>query len=165
MVKTFYIFRHGLATHSKTGYGSEVLTAGILPEAVPSIERLGTYLKDVKSDYNVRSEIPRCQQTAEIVANATNQPFVADARINEYHNETFDEMKERVQAFLTELQAKPYETVMICSHGMIIAALSNFITKGEFSKANETDFPPPAGLFIISDGEIEKITLDVEQTA
>lgn len=154
-----------MATHSKTGYGSEVLTAGILPEAVPSIERLGTYLKDVKSDFNVRSEIPRCQQTADIVAKSTGQPFIADARINEYHNETFDEMKVRVKAFLDELQAASYETVMICSHGMIIAALSNFITTGDFDKANETNYPPPAGLFIIEDGEIEKVTLEAEQTA
>ncbi|MEM7030344.1 MAG: histidine phosphatase family protein, partial [Chloroflexota bacterium] len=68
MIHTYYIFRHGLATHSKTGYGDDILTAEVLPEAIPKVKRLGQYLKDFEADYHVRSELIRCRQTADIVA-------------------------------------------------------------------------------------------------
>ncbi|MEM7032660.1 MAG: histidine phosphatase family protein, partial [Chloroflexota bacterium] len=93
-----------------------------------------------------------------IVAEARNTPFVSDARLNEYHDETFDEMKARVKDFLDSLQEQPYQQVMICSHGMIIAALTNFITKGSFELANQNDYPPPGELFIIRDKKVDKIS-------
>ena len=158
MTQTYYIFRHGLATHSTTGYGADILTAEVLPEGIPTVQRLAQILKAVESDYNVCSPFIRCRQTAAIVTEAHGMPFETDDRIREYHDETFDAMKERVKEFVDDLQSRPYQRVMICSHGMIIAAMTNFITKGSFSRENQLDYPPPGELFIIQGGEVEKVS-------
>lgn len=148
---TVYIFRHGMAVYPNEGYGSRVLTAELLPEGIPPIQRLTQYLIQVASDYQVCSEVLRCRQTAAIVTEATGKTFVIDPRLKEYHQETFDELSQRTKAFCDELQQSGYQDVMICTHGSVIAALKHYLTDGYFDRRHETDFTQTGQLMIIND--------------
>jgi broad specificity phosphatase PhoE len=148
---TFYIFRHGMAVHPNEGYGSRVLTAELLPEGIPPIQRLARYLIHVVSDYQACSEVLRCRQTAAIVTEATGKTFVIDPRLKEYHQETFDELSGRTKAFCDEIQQSVYQGVMICTHASVIAALKHYLTDGYFDRRHETDFIKTGQLMIIHD--------------
>jgi broad specificity phosphatase PhoE len=157
----FFIFRHGLATKSTTGYGDQILTATLLPEGIPAIEKLAEYLKDIPSNFRYSSELPRCRQTAEIVTKATGQPFEFDPRINEYHQEPFQKFTERVDSFLEEVIEKADRaciqqdcnempaTIWICTHGAVIAALKHLLLEGSFSQEYELDYTQPGEILEI----------------
>jgi broad specificity phosphatase PhoE len=148
---TYYIFRHGMAVYPNQSYGSRVLTAELLPEGIPPIQRLARYLIHVPSDYQACSEVLRCRQTAAIVTEATGKSFVIDPRLREYHQETFDELSRRTKAFCEEIQQSGYQNVMICTHGAVIAALKHYLTDGYFDRRHETDYTQTGQLMIISD--------------
>ena len=59
----FYIFRHGATYYSKydISYGEQVETAEILPEGIAAVKRLGKYLKNIDTDFNVSSPYQRCR--------------------------------------------------------------------------------------------------------
>jgi broad specificity phosphatase PhoE len=148
---TLYIFRHGMAVHPNEGYGSRVLTAELLPEGIPPIQRLARHLLHAPSNYQVCSEVLRCRQTAAIVTEATGKPFVIDPRLREYHQETFDELAERTKDFCDELERSSYENAMICTHGAVIAALKHYLTEGFFDRRHETDYIQTGQLLVIND--------------
>ena len=156
-MKTFYLFRHGLATHSHFGYGDKIVTAEILPVGIPPIERMATFLKDIPSDYNVSSEFLRCQQTTKIISDITKKQFVRDPRLNEYYNESFGEFRTRVKSFLQEIEAKPYKDIIICTHAAVIAALKNLITNNSFYIFQQFTYPKTGVLMIIKNNNIEKM--------
>lgn len=153
----YYIIRHGLATHSTTGYGDQILTAQILPESIPIIEKIGQYLRNIRSDYNVRSEIFRCQQTAEIITRLGQKPFITDARLNEYNQESFEQLHDRVKSFLDEVESKNFHNVLICTHGSVISGLENFLLNGEFLLGQEFTYPLPGQVSIIQNKQKELI--------
>ena len=98
-----------MAVQPNDGYGSRVLTAELLPEGIPPIQRLGRYLRHVPSDYQVCSEVIRCRQTAAIVTEATGRAFVIDPRLKEYYQETFDELSQRAKSFCDDIQQSGYQ--------------------------------------------------------
>lgn len=154
-VHRFFIFRHGLATHSKNGYGDQVLNATLLEEGVPAIEKLGTYLKSIPRDYAYSSELPRCRQTAAIVTKATGASFTFDPRLNEYHQEQFAQFTERVNDFLEDVVevadrlcqkrdcSNDPVTIWICSHGAVIACLKHLLLEGTHVQEDELDYTQP----------------------
>jgi broad specificity phosphatase PhoE len=148
---TIYIFRHGMAVYPNQGYGNRVLTAELLPEGIPPIQRLAQYLKQMPSDYQACSEVLRCVQTAAIVTVATGKPFVIDPRLKEYYQETFDQLSQRTRAFCDELEQSSYQNVTICTHGSVIAALKHHLTEGSFDRRQETDYTQTGQLMIIHD--------------
>lgn len=147
--KQWYIFRHGLATHSKTGYGDKILTAEVLPEGIPPIQRLAQYMLHLPYDAGYRSELIRCQQTAAIVTEVTGNPFITDSRLNEQISEPYDAVLERVTGFLAEVSALPHENIWICTHGAIIAALKYLLTRDPHTQVNQNDYTQPGELLII----------------
>jgi broad specificity phosphatase PhoE len=153
--KHWYIFRHGLATHSKNGYGDQILTAQVLPEGRPPIERLGVYMQAMPYEVGYRSEFLRCQQTAQIVSDATGNPFTPDARLNEMYQETFENVQERVSAFVADVNASPHTHIWVCTHGIVIAALRHYILDGEFHRAQENDYTQTGELLLIANGKDE----------
>jgi broad specificity phosphatase PhoE len=153
--KHWYIFRHGLATHSKNGYGDQILTAQVLPEGRPPIERLGVYMRALPYDVGYRSEFLRCAQTAQIITDATGNPFTPDARLNEQHLEAFEAVHDRVRAFVDEVNASSYRHIWVCTHGVIIAALRHFILDGQFWRSMENDYTQPGELLLIANGKDE----------
>lgn len=162
---TTYIFRHGMAVHPNVGYGDRVLTAELLPEGIPPIQRLGQYLIDVPSDEQFCSEVLRCRQTAAIVTEATGKPFVIDPRLREYHQETFAQLAERTKSFCDDLQRSTYDNVMICTHGSVIAALKHYLTEGRFEPRHETDYIQTGQLLIVNDDQsIEVVDFNKEVT-
>lgn len=140
MPQSIYIFRHGLATHSKEGYGDEILTARVLPEGIPPIERMAEYLKNVSSDFSVSSEILRCRQTAEIVEKIAGHRFAADKRLNEYHQESFEQFRKRVQLFVNEIRGSSHETILICTHGAVMAGIKNLLLNSMFTENMLPDY-------------------------
>ena len=160
-MKNFYLFRHGLATKSLIGYGDKILTATLLPEGVPPIERMAEFLKDIPSDFNVSSEFLRCQQTTKIISDITNKKFVRDVRLNEYYNESFEEFRTRVKNFLQEIETQPYKNIIICTHGAVVAALKNLITKNSFYIFQQFTFPKTGVLMIIKNNTIEEIDFNL----
>lgn len=159
MAKTYYIFRHGdtHATKTKTPYGDGVLTAPILPESKTYLEKIGFFLKNIPHSYNVSSEILRCRQTVEIVALAADKPFVFDKRLNEYNMETFDDYANRIMSFLSDVEQKAIDHIVICTHGAGIAALKHLLIRNELVEENLIDFSDPGVLTIIKHGTIEEI--------
>ncbi len=158
--KTFYLVRHGLATHSTTGYGDKVYTAELLPEGIASIERLAAYLQTVPTDMNASSELIRCRQTAAIITKATAKTFVFDSRLNEYwpgSKEPFILFHDRIQNFLDELKTKKEKQILIVTHGAGIAAIKSFVLKKNFAISQLFDYPKTGALVIIKEGNIETI--------
>ncbi len=155
-MKTYYIFRHALATHSTKGYGERIVDAHILPEGVKPIEKMAEYLKSVQADFAVSSEFIRCKETTEIVTAISGKTFTLDSRLNEfsqeenYSKETFEEFRNRLLLFLLDMeQDNSKQTFLICTHGSVIAGLKHILTEGRFTTDTRFDFPPPGVLVII----------------
>lgn len=154
------IFRHGLATLSKRGYGDKIITAEVLPEGIPPVRRIGAYLKGRPCDFAVRSEFLRCQQTADIVTEITGQPFISDPRLNEMVHETFEQIQDRVYAFVQEMRGSTYSHIWVCTHGIIIAALKSYLLKGSFARKDELDYVLPGQLLLIEGKQVEVMRFD-----
>jgi broad specificity phosphatase PhoE len=163
MPKTFYLFRHGdtfvtkgqrvwyypkFIPETAFSYGSKVFSASILDEAKPTIQKLAEYLKQVPTDFNASSQFRRCRQTVQIVEKETNKEFIFDKRLNEFVFETPWRFNHRVKSFIDDLKSKSYDSVAICTHGIVIARMITILT-GE-----KTGFPKPGVLVIIKGTEI-----------
>jgi broad specificity phosphatase PhoE len=146
-----------MAVYPNQGYGSRVLTAELLPEGIPPIERLARYLEHVPSEYQACSEVLRCRQTAAIVTAATGKPFIIDPRLREYHQETFEQLAERVKSFCDDLLAANYRDAMICTHGAVIAAMKHYLTDGVIDRRHETDYTQTGQLLIIHDDKTTSV--------
>jgi broad specificity phosphatase PhoE len=153
----WFIFRHGLATHSRTGYGDQVVTAEVLPEGKPAIRVLATHLITQPYDYGICSEFLRCRQTAAIVTEITGRTFVTDPRLNEQVDEAYASVRARVRDFVREIAASPYQHVWICTHGAIIAALTHYLTVGDESRIDEGNYTQPGELRTIQDGKVDVV--------
>lgn len=161
MNKTFYLARHGLATHSKIGYGDKVYTAELLPEGILPIERMAEYLQNAPTDINVSSQLIRCRQTTEIISKKTGKEFIFDKRLNEYWPESIEpflSFHDRIQNFLEDIVQKETKSILICTHGSGIVAIKNFILRETFNESHLFDFSKTGTLVIIKNGKIE--TLD-----
>lgn len=156
MSKTFYILRHALAVKKGEVYGERIFSARILAEGKPAIRRLADFIKNIPTDYNVTSEIIRCRQTAELITSITGKKFALDPRLNEYYQETFAELKNRVAVFLADVNSRNDQTFLICTHGAIIAVLKNLIVNGQCSEENLNDFPDPGVLLVIASMQISE---------
>ncbi|MBI2074742.1 MAG: histidine phosphatase family protein [Candidatus Levybacteria bacterium] len=159
--RNFYIFRHALATHSKSGYGDKIISAEILPEAIAPIEKMANFFKNISSDYNVSSEYLRCRETAEIISEITNKNFIFDSRLNEFHQETFPQFKNKISSFLDDIKKKRYKNILICTHGAVIAGLKNFIVNGDFNANQLFDYSDCGVLEIIENGRVKKINFNL----
>jgi broad specificity phosphatase PhoE len=159
MVKTYYIFRHGqtFATKYHTGYGWKVFSADILDEGKDDLKRLGVYLKNIKTDYNVSSRIKRCRQTSQIVSDNSGKTFSFDQRLNEFFLETYGNLKRRIRGFLGDLEKEGHEAVLICTHGAVMNVLVNILTNQKLKLSNLFIYPDPGTLLIIEDGKLKDI--------
>jgi len=158
--KTLYLVRHGIATHSAHGYGKRKLTAPLLPEAEPVIQRLARSLIGVTNSCNVSSEIIRCRQTSAIITKETGKQFIYDSRLNEDYHETVGAIKARVTSFLNDIDKVSEDTIIICTHGIIIAAIKNLVINNSFVTSQRLDYPQPGELLIIKRGAVEEINFN-----
>src|SRR5687768_16016928 len=130
MKPTFYIFRHGetFATKAGKGYGVRMFSASILPEATPALSRMGLYLKNISTDYNISSALKRCRQTVEIIGQESGKEFVFDKRLNDYFLESAYHFTNRIKQVLLEMEEKNYSSIAICTHGACISVLISLLT-------------------------------------
>lgn len=155
----YYLFRHGQTFFTKfhIPYLWYNFSAGILPEAIPVLERLATYLKNIPSDLNAASEFKRCTQSAEVITKVTGKQFGVDSRLNEYYRETFDSLRERVKDFIAEVSRKNYRTVVICTHSAVMSGLKHLLLEGSFKQTQLLDYPKPGTLICIKGQKINQI--------
>lgn len=159
--KHWYIFRHGLATLSKNGYGAQIRTAEVLPQGIPPVQRLARYLVTCPYEWGARSEFLRCEQTAAIVTEITGRAFVADPRLNERVDEPFHVIRERVKDFIDDMQATPHQHIWVCTHGIVIAALKSWLTRGDFSRQYENDYIQPGELLKVTPDGVDVVKFEV----
>lgn len=150
----YYIFRHGETKYSKYSlpYPSDSRTIEVLPEGIPAIRKIGEYLKEIESDYNVVSEFERCQTTIEIVSEISGKNFEKEARLNEFERESFSDFKKRVKNFIDEMERKKYKSVVICTHGAVVAALKNLLLTDSLRIIN-LPFYPKTGVILCIEGK------------
>lgn len=163
---TYYIFRHGQTKNSKyhLPYPKDNRLIKILPEAVPSLKKLAEYLKNVKSDYNVSSEYLRCRQSTDIVTKISGLNFERDRRLNEKSQESFEDFKKRVKSFLEDMEKENYKTVVICTHGAVIAAMRRLLLKKSVRVTNLPFYPKTGVLMIIKGNEIKYVDFNNSKT-
>ncbi len=159
-IKTYYLVRHGIATHSTHGYGKRKLTAPILPEAIPMIRRLAESLKAVGESINISSEIIRCRETSAIITEITGKKFTYDKRLNEDYHEMVGDIRDRVKAFLDVVIQAPQKNVIVCTHGIVISAIKNLLTRNKFVTSDYLDYPPTGTLMIIEGKEVRTINFN-----
>lgn len=130
-------------------YGDDQYTAEILTDAVPSIKRLGMYLKNIHTDKAYTSELLRCLQTSQIVTDMTGKEFEKFPLLNEFTEKTFEEFKKRAQKLIDKLEENKKTTYLLCTHGAVISALKHLLIFGEYKHENLMDFPVAGSLMII----------------
>ncbi len=161
---TFYIFRHGDTIN--TGGINRLLKKGggprdlpILPKSKYALEKIGEYLKDIKTDANFTSPYLRCRESSEIVGKISKKEFIVDERIRELRDDIhgFVHFKKRVREFLKEIEEKGYSSVAICTHGAIIVAIKHIVRDGYFFYFQGIDFPSPGKLMILKGKKVRII--------
>jgi broad specificity phosphatase PhoE len=160
--KIFYLVRHGLATHSTHGYGKRKLTAALLPEGVPAIQKMAQFLKTVPTSTNISSEIIRCRETSAIIEGVTGKKFIFDARLNEDYHETIGELRTRVHSFLDSVFKSSHTHIIVCTHGVIVSAIKNLLVNGAFVTRHMRtyDYPQTGELMIIEGKNIRLINFN-----
>jgi broad specificity phosphatase PhoE len=163
-----YVFRHGetFATKNQIEYGDKIVDAPIIPEGIKITKKIANYLTDIETDFFAISEFLRVVQTAEIIAEITGKKFTTDKRLNEAmipppgltypYTETWKELEARISSFLDEVE-QSYNTVLIGTHGGIIAGIKHLLIKNKFDPEDIRDYPPPGVLTIIKNNKIEEV--------
>lgn len=156
----FYIFRHGDTSQSKNPlskivHHSDTHNLPILPDGVNALKKEGEFLKNIKTGANFCSPYLRCRESAKIVSEKSNKDFKTDSRLGELEGkESFNHFKNRVESFLDEIKKKNYESVAICTHGAVIAAIKHIKKDNKFYFFQVFDYPRPGVLTEIKNGKI-----------
>ena len=154
-----YLARHGRTNYNDLNLcnGDPSVDVHITSEGIKQAEALAHKLKDVPLDRIFVSEMRRTQQTAEIVNRFHHAAIEIEPLLNDHRSgyegkpadlliaameaaenkwtarfndgESIEDMKSRVADFLSKLQAKPYDTVLIVTSGwvirMVVAVIQN----------------------------------------
>jgi broad specificity phosphatase PhoE len=151
---TWYLFRHGLATHSTTGYGDTILTASILPESIEPTQNIAHRLLTIGPSIQFSSSILRCIQTTDIISNIIHKPFTQDKRLNEYYQDTFETFSKRILNFVTDMEHTSAQNIIVCTHGSVIAGIHHYVVDGTFLEKNLYEYPECGELLIIHKGVV-----------
>jgi broad specificity phosphatase PhoE len=134
----------------------------VLPKGIPTLERIGKYLKDIHTQKNFVSPFIRCLDSAKIIGRISGKKFIVDDRIRELENngEKFTNFRSRVSDFVADIERKNYSAISICTHGAVIAALKHLLTKRKFYFFQVIDYPDPGNLTIIKNGKVETMNFN-----
>lgn len=169
MTKTFYIFRHGatFANLSGTGYGDQVLSASIAQGSQDVLTRIGEYFKNIETNINISSTLVRCRESVAIIGPIAGKKFVFDKRVNEFStvkNEVLDEsledFKRRLKDLLSEIDKKGYKSILICTHGAVVAGLTCLLTRGDFNLEDVSAFPDTGVLVTVQGKKVSEINFN-----
>ncbi len=124
-----YLFRHAQTFESKNSidYGADNFNTPILYEGREPIEKMGEYLKNIPSDFNISSPFLRCKQTVEIITEKTGKEFDFDNKLGEFIDIPYVQFKLRIANFLEEMKSKNYKTILICTHGAVMSVLLHLL--------------------------------------
>jgi broad specificity phosphatase PhoE len=165
----FYIFRHGDTVETDKFWlrffghkNKDSHNVDIVPKAVPALQKIGEYLKNIPIDASFSSPYPRCIHSSEIVTTTSGNIFKTDDKLREFekNGETPKQLGLRIRNFLKEVETKKYSTIAICTHGAVIGALKHIITTDKFFFFNIWDYPQPGNLIIIKDKKISQINFN-----
>jgi broad specificity phosphatase PhoE len=161
-----YIFRHGDTSNSKNFFKrfykqKNTLKLPILPEGRIALKKMGNYLKNIHTDANFTSPFLRCRESSQIISQVAGKKFVPDARIAEFEGDvSFKELTEKVNSFLDDMHKHNYSSILICTHGAVIAAIKHFILHGYFYRFQLIDYPSPGKLLILKNKKITEINFN-----
>lgn len=155
----YYLFRHGETKFSlgNIPYHEHEHTASFLPQALPSIRRIGDYLKNEDPTKFFTSPYKRCLDTVAVIKKITKSKFQPDERLGEYIEGKFDLMVENLQSFLEDLNLTNPPSVAICTHGAVVAGLKHLIAENHFEIDQLMDYPQCGIVTKISPEGIEEI--------
>ena len=167
MTKTYYIFRHGqtYATKAGTDYIDDP-NPGILAEGIPTIKKLGEYLKGKPTHKNFTSEYLRCKMTSQLVSEITHQKFITDPLLNEWVTpplepaETFESLHARLTKFVSKLKNSTHNSFAICTHGALITGLKMLLLNQNFTRHGAYFCPDPGVLTVIKNREVGEINFN-----
>ncbi len=160
MKKTYYLFRHGetFVTQSKgkkLWYGLHHFSAPTLPTGFQATKSIGAYLKNKPIDYYVSSQYLRCKETAAIVSKSTHKKISFDKRLNSFFIETPWHFRKRLQNFLADMESSDFQSIAICTHGLVLLVLVMLLTKKRFRFKEVFIHPLPGQLLIIKHGKLQ----------
>lgn len=138
-------------------------------EGIRQAETLARLLENTSYDVVYISELPRTRETADIINRYQGKELIVDKRINENRHgfegeavevfvdalnnakdpwnakfndgESLNEAANRVFSFVEELKTKPYESVLIVTHGYITKVLFSYFEAKTSEEAIEFDLP------------------------
>lgn len=149
-----YLARHGRSTYNDLGLcnADPAIDVPLTPQGIEQAKALAEKLKSTPLDRIFASELPRTQQTAQLVTAYHDLPIEIDARLNdgpsgfegrsfqEYEaalaaapsrwtasfndGESIEHIKQRVADFIDELRAKDYDAVLVVTSQWIIYAFA-----------------------------------------
>ena len=130
MLKELFLIRHG---HPKqgTGIAYDRVPGPPLSDVGQEEARVaGLFLGHMHIQQIYTSPLDRASQTAQLIGKQLNlTPIVEPALAEHRKEETFDQVKARLQAFVAQLDAEPFERVALVAHGSPIKALLLALTQ------------------------------------
>lgn len=145
-----YVARHAETNYNVLGLcnDSPKVDVYLTKKGLEQAELLADSLKEADFDLVITSEFPRSKETARIANQHHNAPTMEDARINDLltgyegkpvsefrkarhraenrwtvrlnGGESFEDEKQRVQAFLNDLKKRPEKCILIVTHQAIV---------------------------------------------
>jgi len=141
-------------------YGIKHFSARTLPTGFQATEKIGKYLKNKSIDLCVSSQYLRCRETAAIVSKHIHKDFIYDKRLNSYFIETPWHFRKRLQNFLNTIENADYQSVAICTHGLVLSVLVSLLTEKHFTLKDIFSPPLPGELLVIKNGQVEVISFN-----
>lgn len=142
---TYYIFRHGQTFESKHKilYGENVEKAEILLEGIPTVKKIGEFIKEKNVDAFFASPYLRCRQTVSIISEIIGKEFQFDDKLGEFRRERegIPDFINRVKNFLELKIDSSIKSIAICTHGYVVSALRELIINGHVQEERLNDYP------------------------
>ncbi len=166
-----YLARHTQTNYNVQGLANSdpSVDVHLSEKGVQQAQELAELLRDVDYDVVYVSELPRTWQTAEIINESHHKEIIADGRINDnrtgfegktiaewqaavnnsdnrwgatFHGgESLNEAAARAREFIDELKTKPYNSVLIVTHGFMVQAIFGYLENKSLDEALEFSLP------------------------
>jgi len=146
---TLYLVRHGLTDYLVEGRSQGHAPCPLNAVGIEQARKIAPEVAKLKIEYIISSDLARTRQTAEVLNEKLHLDIEYDARIREksagdktgylngtwpnqedflanphkYNAETWEDVFNRVSAFLADLTARQIDNVLIVTHGGIVNML------------------------------------------
>ena len=171
-----YLARHAQTNYNvlKLCNADPSIDVHLSDEGIKQAKNLAELLKNVDYEVVYISELPRTRQTADIINKTHLKEMIVDSRINDNktgfesqpvadflnsvenaqdpwnakfnEGESMNEAAARARKFIDELKTKPYNSVLVVTHGFITQAIFGYLENKTLEEAS--DFNLAQGTYI-----------------